>query len=196
LIDRPDRGSWIHAGSMHDGGGSGHTNRSMARAARVFVQGSTARGPLPLRPDGSTDTGMPVASRRAPGDGIGMPSRPGTEAPEATGPGPGSLDVISVPRSLAAPSGKTNGARRARVGSTRLSTRLGQGYPVVSTSYAPLWTCRGQILGPMAGRCVASAIGGPISRRGRTSRYAAGGRSSRRSAARSNGRREPPRRRR
>jgi len=43
-------------------------------------------------PDESTDTGMPVTSRRArPGYGAGTPSRPGTEAPEATGPGSKSL---------------------------------------------------------------------------------------------------------
>jgi len=54
------------------------------------------------------------------------------------------LDVISVPRSLAAPSGKTYGTNLAGSGSTLLSTRFGPAGDRLSTSYAPLWTERGQ----------------------------------------------------
>ena len=54
------------------------------------------------------------------------------------------LDVISVPRSLAAPSGKTYVTNQALGGSTLLSTSFGRGPAEVSTSYAPLWTEGGQ----------------------------------------------------
>jgi hypothetical protein len=54
------------------------------------------------------------------------------------------LDVISVPRSLAAPSGKTYGTNLAVSGSTLLSTRFGPADGRLSTSCAPLWTERGQ----------------------------------------------------
>ena len=57
-----------------------------------FVQGSTAGGPQASA--GPTRVPTPGCRSRPagpPGDGAGTPSRPGTEAPEATGPGSRSL---------------------------------------------------------------------------------------------------------
>ena len=107
------------------------------------VRTVTECGPPELRPgvDGrgpATSAGptrVPTPGCRSrpaepPGDGAGTPSRPGTEAPEATGPGSKNLDVISVLRSLAAPSGKTKITNPLHPRSTTLSTSFSPTLPM------------------------------------------------------------------
>ena len=104
-------------------------------------------GRWPATSAGPTDVPTPGCRSRPAeplGDGAGTPSRPSTEAPEATGPGSKNLDVISVLRSLAAPSGKTYLTNPSHCRSTTLSTSCNRSSGWLSTSYAPLWTNRGQ----------------------------------------------------
>src|SRR6185369_13168670 len=82
-----------------------------------------------------------------------------------------SLDAISVPRSLAAPSGKTYGTERPVRGSTRLSTSSPGAASPPSTISEAVWTGRGQgPCRPRSGRSAADGehlhLGQPV-RRGR-----------------------------
>src|SRR4029079_9772771 len=116
LLTGRDRGRWIHHRGCHRECGPPEQ--------RPGVDG---RGPAcSCGPDESTDTGMPVTSRRArPGYGAGTPSRPVYRSARSDRPWLEVLDVISVPRSLAAPSGKTYVTNPGVGGSTLLSTSFG-----------------------------------------------------------------------
>ena len=95
-------------------------------------------------PDESTDTGMPVTSRRASQGRRRNAVATGYRSARSDLPWLKVLDVISVPRSLAAPSGKTYLTNSSHLWSTTLSTSFASSPVAVSTSYAPMWTGRGQ----------------------------------------------------
>ena len=82
------------------------------------------RGPAGFcEPDESTDTGMPVTSRRAaPGTAQERRRNRVQKRPKRPALMRGPLDVISVLSTLAAPSGKTDSAAWATPVSTGLST--------------------------------------------------------------------------
>ena len=93
-----------------------------ARAGlQAEVQGETAEARCFVAPDGSTNTGMPVASRRAVRRQRHCTAPTGNEAPEATD-GLEAVDAISDFLCPAAPSGRTNDTGATFDGSTRLST--------------------------------------------------------------------------
>ena len=153
------------------------------RASRTLVQGSTAGGPhasagptrVPTPGCRSRPAGLARGRRRnvvATGYRSARSDRPWLEV----------LDVISVPRSLAAPSGKAYVTNPGIDGSTLLSTRLGGEARALSTSSAAVWTDRGQLTDFLPA----------VSRRGRTSRSSGGG-PSRPPGAPSSGRRALPR---
>ena len=67
-------------------GGVDRRSLTGVRASRMRVQGEDGRGPRLCPPDGCTDTGMPVAIRRAFALESAGADVAGNKAPEATGP--------------------------------------------------------------------------------------------------------------
>ena len=130
LLDRRDRAAM----GRPDGSGQGCRSRGTSGLQHASIVDGRSRELR--RPDERIDTGMPITSRRA-----GHVARRGETAAVAAMKRPkrpaaerGSLDVISDPSVLSAPSGKTYGRRRPVDGSTRLSTKSAPGPPGPSTS--------------------------------------------------------------
>ena len=166
-----------------DGSGQGCRSRGTSGLQHASIVDGRSRELR--RPDERIDTGMPITSRRA-----GHVARRGETAAVAAMKRPkrpaaerGSLDVISDPSVLSAPSGKTYGRRRPVDGSTRLSTKSAPGPPGPSTSCPRLWTACGE-----GRRRAVDRSERPVSRPSRTSRSWAD-RGSPPSAARSSGHR-------
>ena len=78
LVGRGDRAGGVDRGGCRR---VGHERAGL----KERVQGEDGRGPRLRSPDGRTDTGMPVAIRRAIAHGSDKPSVAGNKAPEATG---------------------------------------------------------------------------------------------------------------
>ena len=118
------------AGRVRGVGRRGHRASSTHRSSTVGGPGaSPARRAVSTPGCRSRPVGRATSARRGETAAVAAMKRPKRPAAERR-----SLDVISDPSVLSAPSGKTYGTRRPVDGSTRLSTKSAPGPPGPSTS--------------------------------------------------------------